>query len=348
MLRMPVATLRVWERRYALTNTVLSAGGQRLYSASDVRRLALIKQLVDLGHAIGSLAAMDMAQLQQVATTHAQALADTQAGRAAGRGIAGAAQARRAPRAAQTSPAARPWRLVVVGSGLAARLKRPTLLRQLGRPVQLLGPYTDLAQADAALATLAGTADAGPADAWLLQQPQLQAGWLAAAEAAAPHWAQSPQRPPMAVLYGFAADAVCEALAAQGVVLLREPQPDAVLAQWLRHWAGHSTPPATAAALPRPIGNRPPTPARWSDAALADFAALSSTVACECPVHVAELLVQLGRFESYSAQCEQLGPADAELHAYLGHVAAEARASFEAALEQVALREGLLLPPSPL
>ena len=59
MLRMPVATLRVWERRYGLTQPGLSPGGQRLYSAEDVRRLALVKQLTDLGHAIGSLAPLE-------------------------------------------------------------------------------------------------------------------------------------------------------------------------------------------------------------------------------------------------------------------------------------------------
>ena len=48
MLRMPVATLRVWERRYGLTQAELSPSGQRLYSADDVRRLALIKQLTEL------------------------------------------------------------------------------------------------------------------------------------------------------------------------------------------------------------------------------------------------------------------------------------------------------------
>jgi MerR family transcriptional regulator, light-induced transcriptional regulator len=69
MLRMPVATLRVWERRYGLTQAALSPSGQRLYSADDVRRLALLKQLTDLGHAIGSLASLDMAELQRVAST---------------------------------------------------------------------------------------------------------------------------------------------------------------------------------------------------------------------------------------------------------------------------------------
>lgn len=176
MLRMPVATLRVWERRYGLTQARLSPSGQRLYSADDVRRLALVKQLTDLGHAIGSLAPLDMAQLQRVASLHAQALA--------------------APR---------------------------------------MGPPA-----------------AAPADA-----------------------------------------------------------------------------------IP---------PRRWDDAALADFAGLSSTIACECPRHVAELLLQLSRFEAYSADCEHRSPADAALHAHLRQVAAGARARFEAALEHVARHEGLLLP----
>ena len=43
MVRMPVTTLRVWERRYQLTQAALSPSGQRLYSAADLQRLALIK-----------------------------------------------------------------------------------------------------------------------------------------------------------------------------------------------------------------------------------------------------------------------------------------------------------------
>lgn len=185
MLRMPVATLRVWERRYGLTQPELSPSGQRLYSAADVRRLALVKQLVDVGHAIGSLAPLNMPQLQRVAATHAQALAATQRG-------------------------------------------------------------------------------------------------------------------------------------------------------------GHP-----AAADKHRLPSEPVPPRRWDDAALADFASLSSTVACECPRHVAELLVQLSRFEAYSAECRQRSAADAELHAHLRQVAAVSRAHFEAALERVALHEGLVLPSSP-
>jgi hypothetical protein len=62
---------------------------------------------------------------------------------------------------------------------------------------------------------------------------------------------------------------------------------------------------------------------------------------------VAELLMQLSHFEAYSAECENRSSADAELHAYLRIVAATSRARFEAALEHVALHEGLMLPASP-
>jgi hypothetical protein len=70
-------------------------------------------------------------------------------------------------------------------------------------------------------------------------------------------------------------------------------------------------------------------------------------MACECPRHVAELLMQLSNFEAYSAECEHRSTADADLHAYLKQVAAESRARFEAALEHVARHEGLLLPAPP-
>src|SRR3990167_8686998 len=54
MGRIPVATLRIWERRYQVVGPTLTASGHRLYSGADVERLLLIKQLVDRGHAIGS------------------------------------------------------------------------------------------------------------------------------------------------------------------------------------------------------------------------------------------------------------------------------------------------------
>ncbi|ALV06999.1 MerR family transcriptional regulator [Roseateles depolymerans] len=317
MLRMPVATLRVWERRYALTPPRWSSGGQRLYSAEDVRRLALIKQLTELGHAIGSLATLDMTQLEAVAATHVGALS----------------VATRKDHGPRLHTFSGPWRLAVVGSALAARLDRPSLRRRLGRTVEVIGPFESMAQAGEAMKR-------DDADALLIHQPHLHAGWLGEQEAAAPHLMGIP----MAVLYVFAADAVCESLATVGTTLLREPQPDVVIGQWLRQFAVETSDEpdlgssAGSAAFPSP-GTR-----RWDDDTLVAFASKSSTVACECPRHVAELLMQLSHFESYSANCENRSPADASLHAYLRQVAAESRARFEAAIERVAQHEGWPLP----
>jgi hypothetical protein len=83
---------------------------------------------------------------------------------------------------------------------------------------------------------------------------------------------------------------------------------------------------------------------RYDDAALADFAGLSTTIACECPRHLAEIVMKLSHFEAYSAQCERLDSKDAALHTYLGQVTATARSMFESALERLALHEGLVVP----
>ena len=61
---LPVETLRVWERRYRLSDVQRSEHGQRLYSVEHVERLALLKQLVDQGHAIGLLAELRPEELK--------------------------------------------------------------------------------------------------------------------------------------------------------------------------------------------------------------------------------------------------------------------------------------------
>ena len=62
----PVETLRVWERRYHIVGPRLSPRGHRLYSAADVSRLVLIRQLVDLGSPIGSIAGLPLAALRDM------------------------------------------------------------------------------------------------------------------------------------------------------------------------------------------------------------------------------------------------------------------------------------------
>ena len=49
MTGIPVATLRVWERRYDFPNAGRTAGGHRLYSENEVSRLRWVKATIDEG-----------------------------------------------------------------------------------------------------------------------------------------------------------------------------------------------------------------------------------------------------------------------------------------------------------
>jgi DNA-binding transcriptional MerR regulator len=58
-----VDTLRAWERRHAVVTPLRDQRG-RLYSETDVDRLGLLHQLVQRGHAIGRIAALDTEELR--------------------------------------------------------------------------------------------------------------------------------------------------------------------------------------------------------------------------------------------------------------------------------------------
>ena len=82
---------------------------------------------------------------------------------------------------------------------------------------------------------------------------------------------------------------------------------------------------------------------RFNDAQLAAVAKASSTITCECPRHLSDLILQLSAFEDYSDNCAARNVDDAILHGYLGDIANSARQLFETALERLAEAEGLAL-----
>ena len=333
MAGMPVSTLRIWEQRYRAVGPSNAPSGHRQYSAADVQRVLLLRQLTEQGHAIGSIAALDAAQLQQVASTH------------------GASHAGRGHQASPAGQAVQPaWqmaapRLIVVGQALALRLQRPAVVQRLGQPWPVVAVFESLAEA-AQAAQGASVADGVAADLLLWQAPGLLTSALPGLKAAQVAWGAGQ----VAVSYRFAGAAATRAFGATGARVIREPADDDALGAWLASLPGAWVSGAQAPARP-PVPPDAPglaagdiTPRRFDDTALTVIAGLSSTIACECPRHVAELLMQLSNFEAYSADCAHRSPADAELHAYLQRVAGASRGLFEAALERVARHEGLLLP----
>ena len=58
--------LRAWERRYGAVTPTRSAGGQRLYSDNDIRRLQLLATAVDGGRSIGLIADLSAQELESL------------------------------------------------------------------------------------------------------------------------------------------------------------------------------------------------------------------------------------------------------------------------------------------
>ncbi len=70
---------------------------------------------------------------------------------------------------------------------------------------------------------------------------------------------------------------------------------------------------------------------------------MSATIACECPSHLAELIINLGAFEQYSSECANRNDIDAQLHSQLNQSAGKARALLEDSLSRLMEIEGIVL-----
>ena len=303
LAKMPVTTLRIWERRYGVIAPSKSASGQRLYSAEDVQRLVLLKTLVKRGHSIGSIARLDQAQLEQLALSRSER--------------------ETSPSAADSSQSP-DFTLGLVGAALARRLVAEGLhLPDFG--VREVSEFVDLDQATLSLPP-------PPVDALLLSLPALHddiaAQILALGEAC--------QAKVISVGYAFGTGRATELLRLAGVRLYREPGGRIALRQVLndlyRAMQGYEV------AGPEVMRSR--AARRFSDQELEQMASSSSTIACECPRHLTELVMQLSSFEKYSDDCGSRTLEDALLHRHLGDVANRALAMFESALAHIAREEG--------
>ena len=317
---MPVATLRIWEQRYQAVRPNTAASGHRLYSSADVERATLLRRLTAQGHAIGLLAPLETEQLREMM---------------------------RAPEVADLDWAEAPLqsalRAVVVGQALAARLQRLFERRPAGPKLQLVGVFDSLAHASQA----AQQTDTPAADLLIWQAGSLQPGAHHELRVAQDAW----RAPAAAVFYRFSSAAGRAELTHAGAAVLSEPADDESLRQWLASLQRNEVADVRGATAPAPRAPAEQTvsPPLFDDIALTQFAGISSAVSCECPSHLAELLLQISSFEKYSSDCANRSAADARLHAYLQHVAGSARMLFEKALEQVAIAEGLPLPvPRPI
>ena len=289
---LPVETLRVWERRYGVSDTERSAHGQRLYSGAQVCRLSLIKQLVDQGHPIGTLARLPIGQLRQLMA------------------------------APDAHTPLRPIRVALVGQVLARRMDGG------GRELLALDVVARCPSLDGAAGALLGVG----AEVLLIEMSEL-------ADSALPTIAALRHGLGAAavVLYRFCASATIRQLRTEGFLVARAPADMAEIVLLCQAALARARAPAAPSTPQAP-------PRRLDELALAALVAAGNSVVCECPRHLADILLMLNSFERYSAQCALSTLADAPLHQELSHCAGQARALLEAALVRLARAEGLPLP----
>lgn len=307
----PVATLRVWERRYGLVSPPKSEGGHRLYTKLDVHKLTLLKTLTQQGHAISSLSSLSLTDLQAMLNDHRSAIAGRQH--------------------LDSKPAL--IRLAVVGYSMASRLETQRFMMTFGQTtLKVVDVFADLQEALSAKMT-------ETPDVLLIHMGSVQAS--VQQDLTLLRRRAGVRR--CVLVYHFATVAVLQYLHSSGVIGRREPVTDEELSQIIQSIVYVDN----TLALPPPGNPDTIPPRKYSDAVLRRMADISTTVLCECPRHVADLISMLNSFETYSQDCLSKSTEDARLHAYLTAVSGSARAMFERALERVAAHENLDLSEVP-
>ncbi|MFT5394356.1 MAG: DNA-binding transcriptional MerR regulator [Gammaproteobacteria bacterium] len=313
--------LRKWESRYGLVEPTRTAGGERVYSRADVEKLTRAGRLVEAGMDISEVARLSSAQVDELL----EAFVETPVRGAFGPSV----DAQSKPEIPSSGDA-----LVVVGDALSL------LMQQIARKHGSLRVITQFARPEDVPEDMKTSVPI----LLLLEQTGLD---RQTNDLVRRLMSQTGARGAV-VFYSFASREAIGSLSQNDIAVVPLLLDTHLLEREL----------LMACSALSPLGAGPRAP-RFSKRTLAQVVNSSSAIACECPRHIAQLLMTVQAFEGYSSQCETNQPEDAALHRRLRETAAFARSLFEDALVEVARIEGLDLgaaeflpdlgtqPPSP-
>ncbi|TNF86010.1 MAG: MerR family transcriptional regulator [Gammaproteobacteria bacterium] len=288
--------LRVWEKRYGVVEPERSENQRRLYRESDIKRLSLLKALIDRGQAIGSIADLDNAELERRIQQSATAMHLTGAAEKPG--------------------------LALFGETLALTSEDYSTSEMFS----LVGHFDDISK-------FAAKKPAFRLDVAVIEWPSLHPD--SAVEAT--RLANQLNARHLILVYDYAPRAALQRLASDRITALRSPLDIAALEAVVAWRFGLFT---QAEGSSEFIGGVVPS-RLFNDRELAHLAAQSPAIACECPMHLAQLITKLVHFEAYSAECESRNAEDAALHSYLHNTTSRARNMMERALARVMELENL-------
>ena len=298
--------LRVWGRRYQVVAANRSSTGRRLYSTQEVDRLTLIKRLVDAGEPIGRVAVLDDESLQSRLDTFKK-LAAVKQEHGEGTQI----------------------KVAVLGDSLSHKLSQ---LKEIPVALDVVVNTSSISRFRTEIRRL-------QPGALIIESPLINPESRKLIRTMIDESGATR----IVVIYQFGRRAEIDLLRPQGVNLVRTSNSLEEVFDLL--------------SLPEKRGGKPfrkmqdktaldisadITPRRFSEQDLARISAVVSSVECECPNHLVDLLSSLNAFEQYSMDCESQNDEDAALHAHLYAVTAAARISFKSVLERIVREEGLL------
>lgn len=299
----PVETLRVWERRYGLTGASGREGGHRLYNQGDIDRLALLKRLVDFGQPVGTIAHLDSAALLKMQQD-----------------LISLAQQ------ANQKPVNEPTQLALVGPVMGSEALKGALQSE---------NLVIAAQAMSLSQLQAESSGESRIDALFVEIPNL----LDTVAREVREVSGSLRIERVVIFYRFAPNILIRQLRAIGYSVVRMPFDVQELV--LLCGALMKREPSMVVRDPPAVLDETNCDPKFSTESLVRLSQIKSSVYCECPSQLAELLMSVTAFERYSAQCASQTPEDANLHKRLELDAMKVRKILEASITDVIQHENI-------
>jgi DNA-binding transcriptional MerR regulator len=297
-------TLRIWERRYAIVTPERTPAGGRLYSQEQISRLALIKNLVDAGDSISSVAGLGLEELQNRLTRSMQTQAVMPAN------ISG-----------------RVCRLAILGESLKQNIENAT---EPMDSVEVIGSFTEVTKFATAIQSL-------KPNMLLVEVPTLHED----SANRVIEWLQLSGAMHAILVYRFGNTESFRRLPKSKCSLMRAPVDPLTIQRLCQSLLGTLMRQDDHDLQPLSFIGEMAAPRKYDDETLARVAMQSTVIKCECPRHLTELITSLSAFERYSTECESRSPEDAALHTYLNATASRARMMIENALAKVIETENI-------
>ena len=305
-------TLRAWERRYGAVVPKRSASGDRVYSQDDLNKLFVLKNLVDAGNSIGTVAHLSLDELKRKWDQYVA------------HGNPGGAAAMLSP--AHTEEYKK-CKVVLLGEDFPLRVldgledfSDIEVVAQVNSWEQWKQRYPDTA------------VHVGIVELPTINEATRNYVAKILKETGAWH---------IIVLYGFGTQSDINTLQSPQITTIRSSIDVYELARVCVDRAGGNSKSLETSKSATVFAEQAIPTRRYSNKQLESLARVSTSIQCECPHHLSDLIKSLVAFEIYSAECENKNAKDAAMHSYLHATTAQARAILEDALAHIISHENI-------